>query len=446
MSRLLVWVFIIFFIIIIAAIYYKPFNNSGWSILDDGIPTYKKALEKLQNRDAKSLFDAVKIYRFISVPEPTDDEKRGDDGIGNLEKCITILNHIIWGGAYTYSDKEKAKTILRDVERERQIEMGLLGPPVLVFTRNYEHAIVDRLPRNRRPERQIEQRPELRRANVNAFFPEIVNILPETYDRNLELAILNSLRVTRRADLDQKDLDDILIEERRQRALAEERANAPVVLMDRQNVHDHMVVDSVKKGIANIKTQNGHIGVTGDSNWDSDLRNNITDYKATKTANKMLSNNIIIAAYESSERDILKNVWNRINDPINSDRRNDMIKILNEQLIDGHDVCTMGRCSRVLQTLENTDKRDSVKIVPEWAILREMNGYAHILYNEMLDDVNRGPMEKLEDDLTTGEREVVADFKKKYGEKLNEKFNADYSGSMSRDTIVAKVKDIVDGI
>jgi hypothetical protein len=76
----------------------------------------------------------------------------------------------------------------------------------------------------------------------------------------------------------------------------------------------------------------------------------------------------------AKEVEVLQAVWNRIHHPSNETRRDDLKESLFQQLIscveNGSTVCTNGRVSRLVDSLNVVDPLVTLK--PRWAVRREM--------------------------------------------------------------------------
>jgi phage protein U len=84
--------------------------------------------------------------------------------------------------------------------------------------------------------------------------------------------------------------------------------------------------------------------------------------------------------YGKSENEIFSIVWSRINDPANKDRRNDMIKVLAQNMESaiehGLVVCSTGKIVRTIGSLDGIDKAeesgDMPQLKPEWVLDKEL--------------------------------------------------------------------------
>ena len=358
------------------------------------------------------LLKTVRIYRF----------GRGEDSaLKDFGKARTILEYIMTNG--TPLEKEEARMIAIDIQNEESIEN--INKEMIKRQNELEQRNNNRIAYNQLLNKKINMS-LLRREE-----PQLVDILPTDivngYDKQLETAILNSLKNQNRKHITIKV--PIIPPQR-------------TIINDTQNVHDSVIVRSVKDGLEKANINNNL-----SEYWITELQGTIKNEKAIKTFNKMINEITLIPAYNMSEKDILKTVYNRINDPINNDRKNDMMEILQEQLKDGSDVCAMGRCTRVLQTLEGTDKSDTVNLKTEWMIKEEITNNGSKIYNDMFQESNiKDILSKDEEELTENEKQQFNNFKDEYSNKLKDKFKLDYKNIVSDNYIDLKVEELIKAI
>jgi hypothetical protein len=153
---------------------------------------------------------------------------------------------------------------------------------------------------------------------------------------------------------------------------------------DPQNVHDSNVNESMKEIYKRIKEKNFQDNA---HQTDDDIVNEIrkainsfpfsNDIQKRNAAHVMetMSSHNMVTALDASEKTIIADVWKRINSSDNKNRK----VLLKESFMDalangverGGDVCTMGRCSRVLGSLTLLDTDPNVsKPVKTTEILR----------------------------------------------------------------------------
>jgi hypothetical protein len=386
---------IILVICIIAFIYYKS-TNSDIQIADKlyesgneiaAIPYY------LKSKDVDGLFNSVKIYRF-----GLDDYGTGKD----INKALRVLNYIINTG--TLSDAENARMILRDIQSEQKIDNV-----------------------NKKNTSNTDSR--LNSDKTNWFFPHLHSKgeipkqfqmyqklpLPDNTRLNdeTEQALFNSLKVNY---ANNKKVDKLTVFENK------------TVKNDSQNVHDHVLVRSVKSELDKLKG-----GSTSDGNNINSLYKELNP-KQAHTLHKMLAGTTPVSSFEMSEYDILNTVWNRINHPDNIKNREELIKALKFQLEDGYDMCTMGRVVRVLQTLEGID--DTVAIKPQWAINNEMNNTASRIFTKMVNTDKYKSIPQINDE----NNPLIIEFKNEYEGELLKEFNI-YGNILSTEYIKSKIDE-----
>ena len=213
---------------------------------------------------------------------------------------------------------------------------------------------------------------------------------------------------------------------------------------DRQNVHDHVVQNSVKSSVKKLKKN---------TKMNKNFENTLSDikYELNKDKKKYKDAIDIIHKIENdgdkkllhtnmSEQEALCLVWNRIHDKKNDDNREELKKNLYNELKEckehGHVVCPTGRFNRIIDSLNVLDK--DVKIVPQWALNKEMMTKAGKIRKNMIDQESEHIKKALEEEEPNKEQtKICENFKKKFENNLKHQFEKDYvsSGLMSKDLL-----------
>jgi hypothetical protein len=202
-----------------------------------------------------------------------------------------------------------------------------------------------------------------------SFTPEFMIDRVETFydnNKNLQNDIIpnfNNVRKTVRKARKEQVKDNKRLEEKK------ELFQKPIV-NDPQNVHDRnfnyttkQIYDKLKKVTNNSKEVLATIK--------KELSESTLSDEKKEDANKILaeiekgnhSSNL-----DATEDEILSRVWQRINQPVNKENRENMKVMLFENMADSmegsygdkHAVCLTGRCSRILQTLTLLDKDENL--------------------------------------------------------------------------------------
>jgi hypothetical protein len=139
---------------------------------------------------------------------------------------------------------------------------------------------------------------------------------------------------------------------------------------DPQNVHDSQVAEDMRQIYQRIATKNRTNNVQGEKHGEevvTEIQAAINKFPFTghrrddalRTAKRMSGDDIKMSL-GGSEREILINTWLRINDPENKKNRGSLKEAFMDSLASGienkAEVCTMGRCSRVIGSLATLDK------------------------------------------------------------------------------------------
>ncbi len=164
---------------------------------------------------------------------------------------------------------------------------------------------------------------------------------------------------------------------------------------DTQNVHDPTVLNYIVNAVDKLKKKQ-QLVVNNDDNYIINVRRYITSfksnntienetywqdrkYKALKALNYIITNNGFITKLNMYELDVLKLVWNRINDPINHNKIHLLKEHLLQQLADcelhnNSFFCIQGRVLRILQSLQVNDQEKIMDMKPLWAVKEEIAG------------------------------------------------------------------------
>jgi hypothetical protein len=160
---------------------------------------------------------------------------------------------------------------------------------------------------------------------------------------------------------------------------------------DLQNVHDHSVTNIIKKNVENLKKSTDNKPLKDNITQEQDVEGNVQDVvlksiiehpeisESVKGSAMMVLNNLNDkdkhGTFDVTETEALQLVWNKINNQSDSNKKSNMIEILAKQLDsgieNGHIVCSSGKISRIIGTLDGIDD-DMVASRPIWAIRDEI--------------------------------------------------------------------------
>jgi hypothetical protein len=170
--------------------------------------------------------------------------------------------------------------------------------------------------------------------------------------------------------------------------------NDHVYKNDLQNVHDHSVSHIVKKNIDTIKLQNQDHVIT-QTETPSVEQNVIHSIITHPELNESIKGNAMVVlrdlnkkdkhgTFDITESDALSLIWNKINKEKDTIKKSNMIEILAKQLDsgveNGHVVCSSGKISRIIGTLDGIDDT-IVQSRPIWAIREEIANLAGNIMN-----------------------------------------------------------------
>ena len=146
---------------------------------------------------------------------------------------------------------------------------------------------------------------------------------------------------------------------------------------DRQNVHDHVVSNTVKKSIENL-IQHTKI-ITDKSQSLIDIRNFVKEKNnniVLKVLDHIETSTVKYRDTEILETDILYLVWNRIHNDCNKERIEELKDNLYNRLLECNEddakVCASGIFSRLIDTLNYCDAENIVEIIPKYVLNKEL--------------------------------------------------------------------------
>ena len=162
---------------------------------------------------------------------------------------------------------------------------------------------------------------------------------------------------------------------------------------DAQNVHDHGVTKITKHNVESLQKSNND-SIKSDTNIENIIDSILTlkDIDAA-TKEKALHvidtlNDNIHSTYNISEKDALALVWNKIQNNGSKEEKENMKETLAKQLASGIEhgsvVCSSGKISRIVSTLEGTDHIEPVR--PIWALKDELANKAIKVRQDVTDE------------------------------------------------------------
>ena len=183
---------------------------------------------------------------------------------------------------------------------------------------------------------------------------------------------------------------------------------------------------------------------------------------AIKTLDFIEKKNNKLPSLDMSEIDALNLVWNRIHDPHNRSNidnlKNNLINELAEcnENKDRNDdkskkiqVCSTGRFSRIIDTLNMCDYDEAVKIIPKNILNQEMMDKAAKIRNDMLDNEDttlKEAFKTVEPD--DNQNKLIDNFTDKFKTNLLNTYNKEYvdSGVISKEILKSEVDKWIDHI
>lgn len=233
-------------------------------------------------------------------------------------------------------------------------------------------------------------------------------------------------------------------------------ATAPI-REDGQNVHDSTVVRTVQASVDRLRNAVG--GQPNSQDTALQIRQLIASAdvtsdkkkKAMQALDTIERTNQTISTTNTSELELLDLVWKRIHHKDNKDNervlQENLVNELSESIEHDLPVCSTGRFTRVLDTLNGVD--ELVEIKPKWALQKELVEKAGVIYKEQvnkLPDGHRIAVEAIDpgpEQQATCET-VINEIKS----TIRDNFKTSYvdSGVMTEDALNVELSKFIDAI
>lgn len=160
----------------------------------------------------------------------------------------------------------------------------------------------------------------------------------------------------------------------------------PEYRIDSQNVHDHAISKITAFNIDKLKDNQDirNIGQTMEKVTDAILSHDELDANTKETALHVLDNlnDSVHSSFDISEKQALSMVWDKIDK--NQDLKQNLTETLAKQLAsaveNGHVVCSSGKITRIMSTLDGISNEPSR---PMWAIREELANTASKIREDM---------------------------------------------------------------
>ena len=225
---------------------------------------------------------------------------------------------------------------------------------------------------------------------------------------------------------------------------------------DSQNVHDHNLLDYAVTGINKLKNL-----YSGNSSNNSNLRDRIVSHlnesslqekqkqNVISVFNKMGTNNKKHSRLNVNELDLLGLTLNRIEDPVNTNSKNNMIENLLLNMSSGVEkntpVCSTGRMMRVLGALDKTDSENIVELKPSWAVDEELSNIVSSIRDKNLQSSGENIQKKYDEG---EEDEEIQNLINNIKNDVRNKCTGDYvnNGILSNQELELKLEHLFDNL
>lgn len=226
---------------------------------------------------------------------------------------------------------------------------------------------------------------------------------------------------------------------------------------DAQNVHDSTVVRTVKASVDRLRSAVGTQPVN--QNTAQQIRHLISGAnvgsdkkrKAMQALDTIERTNQNISSANTSELELLDLVWKRMHHEDNKDNgqvlEENLINELSDSIEHNVPVCSTGRFTRVLDTLNGVD--DLVQIKPKWALQQELVEKAGVIYKEQvgkLPEADRVAVEAID---PSPEQQATCDtIIDKVKSDIKNDFKTTYvdSGVLTEDALNVELSKFIDAI
>ena len=230
------------------------------------------------------------------------------------------------------------------------------------------------------------------------------------------------------------------------------------VYNDLQNVHSTTVQNAAKNTVDYIEQKTSH--VTNYTNSFNQFMHEIDYDTSIKEVDRENIRKVLYSfsdtshsRYGKSEKDIFNLVWSRINDPVNNDRRSDMIKVFADNISSAverdHIVCSTGKIVRMIGSLDGIDAEPLLSLKPEWAINEEIATTASNIREKVLEfatEKEKSAYEALNQ--TDEQKQLAENLSNIMKAELLQKCKTEYvdSNIMSEETLHEKLADYIDSM
>ena len=225
---------------------------------------------------------------------------------------------------------------------------------------------------------------------------------------------------------------------------------------DMHNTHNSQVVSTIARSLKKMKdtttiNTNGAECLKQIRSYIETLPDCDKKRDAFKSLNSIEKNFIPVSSVDMKEIDVLNLVWNRINNSPQHGRHRDELKnILYNQLADmqehGKSVCSTGRLTRIVDTLNTFDKE--VEIKPTYVINQEMMNKAAKIRSDLLDEYEKEHGKSQRQQIEIGTATNQQAFDQQLKDKILQTLKEDYVDTeiMTENKFDAEVGKWIDAI
>ena len=200
---------------------------------------------------------------------------------------------------------------------------------------------------------------------------------------------------------------------------------------DMQNVHDSTLLSTIRKSIANLQKavtvlplQNVLIQIR---KYIRSKPNNDKRRDAMIALNAVERNTVPLSSTHLKEVDALQLVWSRIASKTDQETRDQLKQCLYTQLSEciehGKPVCSTGRFTRIIDSLNVLDKLVTIK--PTFAVQQEMMNKCAMIREQLYDDLSEQHRTIIDNDLEET-NDITQQFSKTFKSTIRNQLKKDY--------------------
>lgn len=243
---------------------------------------------------------------------------------------------------------------------------------------------------------------------------------------------------------------------------------------DPQNVHDHQVVTDTQRKFRRIVQHNSEVYDPLDHKNSKDIRSVFEDINQAVNSHafsderrrqdamqvlQSMHSPETIGSLGASQMEVLTEIWKRVQSPDNAQRRSVLVGSFMDALADGrengHIVCTVGKCNRLMEslTLLDTDQQISQPAKTKEILRSEIFMKAHKIINDTLlqtpEPVVKAYQNPAVNTASAGSTDLqsqVSELENTLKQNIETHIQKDYSNTVDSATLTSLIEDAKAGV